>query len=167
MKLVIDPWYEVNRLKQKGLLVTKKNTDLLAHFLKNFNINTFVNDYSEPFYLDKTKQTYLPNTKPEEIIAFYKFDKDLGNHLLRDILVIEKIINTTVATEIINTYNIKDKCLFSLPNSFIESRILPNLHRIEPKTTYVKFIYKLIKYLPTSPETREYIDRNMKDDILK
>lgn len=167
MKLVINYLHEIVNLEQKGLQVNTKNYDMLLNFLRCFNVNTFINDYSSPFYCDDLKKTYIHKTKPEEIIAFYKFDKDLGNHLLREILVIEKIINTTVATEIINTYSITSKCLFRLPNSIIENNILPNLHCVEPKTTYVKFIYKLIKYLPTSSETKNYIDKTMKDDVLK
>jgi abortive infection bacteriophage resistance protein len=165
MQNVINIRNIIKLLKQNGLQVSDKQT--FHYYIKNFNYNTFIYGYSSPFYDNESTRHYDQEATSDELINLYKFDRDMSNHILRFILVIEKIINTNVTYEIINDHNIKDKCLLKLNQGYIETKIMPNLCEVEPKITYFNFIRKLIKYLPTSSFTKVYMQRNASDDITR
>jgi abortive infection bacteriophage resistance protein len=165
MQNIINPRDIIKQLSKSGLQIGDKN--VLSYHIKNFNYNTFIYGYSEPFYSNKTNRIYDHDANSNEMINLYKFDRDMANHILRYILVIEKIINTNVAYEVINHFNLRDKCLLKLDPRFLEHNVLPNLQEIEPKICYSHFIKKLIKYLPTSPVTREYVRKNTCDEIIR
>jgi abortive infection bacteriophage resistance protein len=165
MQNIINSRDIIKRLNKSGLQIGDKN--LLSYHIKNFNYNTFIYGYSEPFYLNKENQTYDHEANSNEIISLYKFDRDMANHILRYILVIEKIINTNVAYEVINHFNLRDKCLLKLDVHFLEREVLPNLREVEPKISFFNFIKKILKYLPTSPVTKRYVKKNTCDEIIR
>jgi abortive infection bacteriophage resistance protein len=164
MQSVVNVREIIKSLVKNGLNIGDKS--LLNYYIKNFNYNTFILQYSAPFLID-AQHRYDPDASSDQMIDLYKFDRDMANHILRFILVVEKIINTNVVYEIINEYNIGDKCLLKLQPSFIEHRILANLKDVEPRTTYFNFVKKLIKFLPTSEITKKYMRKNMYDDVNK
>jgi abortive infection bacteriophage resistance protein len=165
MQNIINSRDIIKQLSKSGLQIGDKA--ILNYHIKNFNYNTFVYGYSDPFYADKYNRRYDQDANSDEIIHLYKFDRDMANHILRYILVIEKIINTNVVNETINHYGIQDKCLLKLNPGYIEHQILPNLRDVEPKISYFNFIRKLVKYLPSSPPTRTYCQKNIHDDIAR
>ncbi|MDR3163912.1 MAG: Abi family protein [Mycoplasmataceae bacterium] len=165
MQNVINTHDIIKELKSNGLQIGDKQ--LFYYYVKNFNYNTFIYGYSAPFYENERLRRYDPEAISDELINLYRFDRDMANHILRFILVIEKIINTNVAYEIINQHNIKDKCLLKLNQNYIEHQIIPNLQDVEPKINYFNFIHKLIKYLPTSLATKIYMRKKAGDDITR
>jgi abortive infection bacteriophage resistance protein len=165
MSKVVNSRDIIKQLSKNGLQIGNKAT--LNYYIRNFNYNTFIHGYSDPFYIDSKNRRYDPEANSDELINLYTFDRDMANHILRFILVIEKIINTNVVYEIINQYNIRDKCLLKFENKYIQDRILPNLKNVEPKISYDNFIRKLIKYLPTSSMTRIYVQKNIHDDVIR
>jgi abortive infection bacteriophage resistance protein len=165
MKNVINFRDIVKDLSKHGLHITDKNT--LNYYIRNFNYNTFIYEYSGPFLIDNQQKKYDVDASSDQLINLFKFDRDMSNHILRYILVIEKIINTNVTYEIINDYNIRDKCLLKLDHKYIEHNILPNINDILPKTSYGHFILKLIKYLPTNTITRTFSERNARDEVYR
>jgi abortive infection bacteriophage resistance protein len=165
MSNVINSREIIKELQSKGLQVIDKS--ILNYYIRNFNYNTFVYGYSEPFYVDCEQKKYDESATSDQIINLYKFDRDMANHILRFILVIEKIMNTNVAYEIINEYNIRDKKLFKLDSHYIEKHIMPNINEIIPRTSYNNFVLKLVKYLPSNNVTKSFCDRSTKDEIYR
>jgi hypothetical protein len=165
MQSVVNIRDIIKLLAKNGLGIGDKS--LLNYYIKNFNYNTFILQYSAPFLIDPQHERYDREAISDELIALYKFDRDMANHILRFILVVEKIINTNVVYEIINEYHITDKCLFKLQPSFIEHRIFANLKDVEPRITYINFMKKLIKFLPTSEVTKKYMQKNIYDDVIR
>ncbi|GHU28579.1 hypothetical protein FACS1894152_6400 [Bacilli bacterium] len=165
MQNVVNTRDIIKSLTKNGLIVEDKQ--LFNYYIKNFNYNTFIYGYSEPFLIDVEKNKYDPEARAEELIELYRFDRDMGNHILRYILVIEKMINTNVAYEIINSYNIRDKCLFKFDQRFIETNVMTNIKDIEPRINYYNFARKLVKYLPSSKITKRYAVKNCNDEIYR
>jgi hypothetical protein len=152
----------IKDLENRGLVI--KDHKEFEYYVRNFNVNTFIVEYSD-FFENENHQ--FTNVNANDIIKLYQFDKNLGNHIFREILVIEKIINTNVAIETINYYNIVDKCLLKLDTNILHNSILRNLDKVEPYTEYKSFLYKLTKYMDSNKVTRKYIDVSAHDDILK
>jgi abortive infection bacteriophage resistance protein len=165
MQNIINPRDIIKQLSKSGLQIGNKN--VLAYHIKNFNYNTFIYGYSEPFYVNQQNRLYDRDANSNEIIDLYKFDRDMANHILRFILVIEKIINTNVSYEVINHFGLRDKCLLKLDNNFLKNEVLPNLREVEPKISYDFFIKKLVKYLSTSTATKQYARKNSCDEIIR
>ena len=111
MKKIINTKDIIKDLQKHKLEIDDKKA--FTKYIKNFNVNTVVANYSDIFYEDHAKKRYSKGVKSSYLIDLYKFDHDLGNHILRYILVVEKMLNTNVAYEIINNFQLKDKCLFS------------------------------------------------------
>jgi abortive infection bacteriophage resistance protein len=151
----------IKDLSQRGLNIVDKS--VLAYYIRNFNHNTFIEGYSVPFYDVDNK--YDKSASSDQLISLFKFDSDMANHILRFILVVEKIMNTNITYGIINEYGIQDKCLFKLDRRFIEHNIMPNINDILPRTNYDHLSLKLIKYLSTNTMTKKYSDRNSKDEV--
>jgi abortive infection bacteriophage resistance protein len=165
MQNIINLHDIIKQLAKNGLQINDKG--VLSYHIKNFNYNTFIYGYSGPFYSNKVNRIYDRDATSNEMINLYKFDRDMANHILRFILVIEKIINTNVAYEVINHYNLRDKCLLKLDMRFLDKQVLSNLRDVEPKISFNNFIKKLIKYLPTSPITKQYVKKNTCDEIIR
>jgi hypothetical protein len=165
MQNIINPHNIIKGLAKNGLQIGDKS--ILNYHIKNFNFNTFIYGYSTPFYSDIEKRRYDLDANSDELINFYKFDRDMANHVLRYILVIEKIVNTSVAYGIINYFHIKDKCLFKLDQDYIEHKIFINLKNVEPKITYIFFVRKLIKYLSSSTITKHYCLPNIHNEVFR
>lgn len=165
MKQIINSREIIKELVKKGLHVVDKG--VLNYYIRNFNYNTFIYGYSEPFLINLDQKKYDSDASSDQMINLFKFDRDLANHILRFILVIEKIMNTNVAYGIINEYGIKDKCLFKLNNNFIQHHIFTNINEINPKTNYINLAIKLVKYLPTNTATKNFYERNSNDEIYR
>ena len=165
MKNVINFRDIIKDLARNDLYITDKNT--LHYYIRNFNYNTFIYEYSGPFLINQQTKRYDSDASSDQLINLYKFDRDMSNHILRYILVIEKIMNTNVAYEIINEYGIRDKCLLKIDSKFIEHRIMPNINEIIPKISYGNFILKLVKYLPSNHVTKTFYERNARDDVYR
>jgi hypothetical protein len=165
MRNIINTRDIIKDLAKQGLYITDKA--ILNYHIRNFNYNTFIYGYSEPFYANAEQKKYDADASSDQLINLFKFDRDMANHIIRFILVIEKIMNTNVAYSIINEYEIKDKCLLKLNDKYIEQHILTNIGDVLPKIHYSNLIYKLIKYLPTSPITRNLYEKNARDEVYK
>lgn len=165
MKNVINSRDIVKDLENNGLIVD--DNKLFNFYIKNFNYNTVILNYSDVFYLDENKRKYDSEVNSSHLISLYKFDHDLGNHILRYILIIEKMLNTNVAYEIINEFHIVDRCLFKINEKYIIQNILPNLNTVETHLSPVLFIRSWIKYCSTNKLTKKYYDSNGRDEITK
>jgi hypothetical protein len=155
----------IKLLEKNGLKIGDKS--VLNYYIKNFNYNTFILEYSKPFLLDNENHRYDSDAVSDELINLYKFDRDMANHILRFILVVEKIMNTNVVYEVINEYHITDKNLLKLQPDFIEHRIFINLRDVEPRISYINFIKKIIKFLSTSEVSKKYIQKNTHDEVVR
>jgi hypothetical protein len=153
---------EIKQLEDLGLKITDR--EKFRYYVKNFNVNTFVTEYSD-FFVDEYGKYH--DTESEEIIALYNFDKNLGNHIVRDILIIEKIINTNVAYATINEFNIKDKCLFKFDRQYLRQAVLTNIGEIDPPISFEIFLRKMTKFLEANKICRKYIDYRSEDEIYK
>lgn len=151
----------VNDLKNKGLEIDDYPT--FKYYIKNFNVNTFLEEYKD-FFMQGGK---FKKTKSSELIGLYNFDKNLGNHVLRDVLVLEKIINTNVVYATINALHLKDKCLFKLKKNFLRDKVLNNVSRITPPTNFESLLFKMTKYLDTKKDLRKLIDHSMHDNVFR
>jgi hypothetical protein len=165
MQNIINSRDIIKQLSKSGLNIGDKN--VLSYHIRNFNYNTFVYGYSDPFYINAHNRLYDRDANSDEIINLYKFDRDMANHILRFILVIEKIINTNVTYEVINQFGIRDKCLLKLNPHTIEFSVMPNLKDVEPKTSCNFFLKKIVKYLPTSSVTKGYCKKDTFDEIMR
>lgn len=165
MKNIINPHTIIKNLEKQKLNIDDKK--LFSRYIKNFNVNTVVSQYSDIFYIDKNKKRYAPNACSTHLINLYKFDHDLGNHILRYILVIEKMLNTNVAYEIINEFHIGDKCLFKINNKFIQQNILANFKQVETHYSFDLFLHSLVKFCSTNSSTKQYYDPTGKDEFKK
>jgi abortive infection bacteriophage resistance protein len=152
----------LKELEHLGLVIDDKNT--FEYYVKNFNINTFIHEYSDYFLNENGR---YENTKSSELIEFYTFDKNLGIHLFKNILIIEKIINTNLAYILINQFNIKDKCLLRLDKYFIKEKVLPNVSTIEPQISFEILLIKMVKYLGANKNYRKFQDHSTGDPILQ
>jgi hypothetical protein len=123
---IVSTLENIKHLQEKGLIVT--DMEQFKYYVRNFNINTFITEYSEFFADENGKYNGVTS---EELINFYNFDRNLANHLFRNLLVIEKIINTNVANSAINEFQIKDKCLFGMDKSRL-NQIFCNTEQIDP-----------------------------------
>jgi hypothetical protein len=159
---IIDINDAVAELEKKGLKVD--DSSQLKYYIKNFNINTFLVEYSQ-FFLDE-KGVFV-NTTSSELIELYNFDKNFGNHLFRNILVLEKIINTNVAYTVINHYNLEDKCLFRLKRDDLEKRVMRNYRNITPQIAFEGLLVKMTRYLESKKSMRRLADQKIKDRVFQ
>jgi hypothetical protein len=160
--MIIDIVTLIEELKTRGLIVS--NYDEFKYYVSNFNVNTFITQYSDFF---ENEYGMFNNVDASNIIKLYVFDKNLANHIFRNILVIEKMMNTRVAVETINFFEIKDKCLLSLDLNILKNSILRNIHEVEPYIDYKGFLFKMVKYLDTNKAIKSLVDHSTHDDIMK
>lgn len=165
MQNVINTRDIIKDLIKHNLNVDDKTS--FNHYIKNFNFNTVITNYSDVFYSEPNKKMYDSEASSSHLISLYKFDRDLGNHMLRYILIIEKILNTNVAYEIINQFNIKDKCLFKINEKYITQNILSNFNQVETHLSLNMFLHSLVKYCSTNTVTKKYFNPNGNDEIKK
>lgn len=158
MKLIINTSKIIKQLQAHNLIIDDKQR--FENVLFNCNYNTVIQGYSDIFYFDKSKKLYEKGASSNQIIEFYNFDINLGNHILRYILQIEKKLNTNIAYVLINTYHIPEKCLFKLPAELIRKIIFPNYKIANPMLTYDVFMKHLTKYLDTNEYTKKYHIKN-------
>lgn len=158
MSQIINANKLIKQLEDRRLVIDDE--ERLKTTLFNCNYNTVIGGYSDIFYKDKSKHIYDEGATSSQIIEAYFFDINLGNHLLRYILQIEKKLNTNIAYVLINVYNITERCLFKLPTDFIKKIIFPNYKIANPMLTYDQFIKGLTKYLDTNDYTKRYRVKN-------
>lgn len=165
MKNIINSHDLIKDLIQHNLKVDDKK--LFNFYIKNFNFNTVILNYSDVLYENQNKKKYDSEATSTDLISLYKFDHDLGNHILRFILVIEKMLNTNVAYEIINNFHIADRCLFKINEKYITQNILSNLNEVETHLSPRMFMHSLVKYCSTNHITKSYYNPNGRDEIKK
>jgi hypothetical protein len=107
------------------------------------------------------------NATSDDLINLYSFDRDFGNHLIREILVLEKIINTNCAYATINFFHLKDKCLLKMDKNQLKEKVLPNFIYINPPLSFEQLLVKMIRYLDAKKNTRILIDHSTKDNIYR
>jgi len=160
--MVIDYDKIIAEIQANGIVVTDKEE--FDFYVKNYNINTFFNAYCD--FFEEEDGTYK-NVNSSDIIKLYEFDKNLGNHLFRYMLVIEKIINTNIAISTINHFNIENKCLFSLPIEKIKNEVLPNVNKIEPYISFESFLFKITKFLESNKQIKKLQVEGEEDVALR
>ncbi len=88
---------QINILKQRGMII--QNEDTARDYL--YHINYYrLSGYSYPFRADNDSEDFRPDTKFENIIELYIFDKRLRMLLLDEIERIEISLRTTISLEI-------------------------------------------------------------------
>jgi abortive infection bacteriophage resistance protein len=152
----------VAELEKKGLVI--KNIEEFEYYVKNFNVNTFLTGYSG-FFSDENG--VFQNTTSSDIIRLYVFDRNLGNHIFRNILIIEKIMNTRVTIETINHYDITDKCLLKMDQNVLRNSVFRNIGEVTPYVEFNTMLYRMVKYMDTNIYTKKLIDKNIADDVFK
>jgi hypothetical protein len=160
--MIIDTATLIEQLKKRGLIVS--NYEEFEYYVNNFNVNTFITQYSG--FFENANKTF-DNVDASNIIKLYVFDKNLANHIFRNILIIEKMMNTRVAVETINYFDIKDKCLLTLNPNILKNSVLRNINEVEPYIDYKAFLFKMVKYLETNKVARSMVDYSTHDDIMK
>jgi hypothetical protein len=76
-------------------------------------------------------------------------------------------MNTRVAVETINFFEIKDKCLLALDPNILKNSVLRNIHEVEPYIDYKGFLFKMVKYLETNKAVKILADHSTHDEIQK
>ncbi len=101
----IDKQIEI--LKSRNIVIEDYNN--AYEILKRNNYYYLINGYKDLF-LDRTQKTesYINNTRIEELYALYKFDKNLKINFLKYMLLIENEIDTYIAYEFSKVYGHKD-----------------------------------------------------------
>jgi abortive infection bacteriophage resistance protein len=161
--MVIDVDKIICELEEKGLKISDK--EKLTYYIKNFNVNTFLADYSD-FFINE-QGNFDQGVNSEDIIRLYIFDKNLGVHVFKCLLIIEKMINTSLVYATINVYDIKDKCLLNLDENVIKNDVLRNLDKVEPYTEFKPFLYKYTKYLDSNKNIKKLVIKDEPDNIYK
>jgi hypothetical protein len=161
--MIIDVENIIQNLQKKGLNIT--NNEEFKYYVKNFNVNTFLSDYCDFFVNNEEK--FDDGVTSDDIIKLYNFDKNLGVHVFRCLLIIEKIINTSVVYATINVHKIEDKCLLNIDENTIKNSILRNLNEIEPYTEFKPFLFKITKYLESNKSIKKLMIRDEQDNIYK
>jgi abortive infection bacteriophage resistance protein len=160
---IIDINNTVIELEKKNLKID--DLGLLKYYIKNYNINTFLVEYSQ-FFIDEATDKFI-DTSSNELIELYRFDKNFGNHLFRNILVLEKMINTNIAYNVINHYNLQDKCLLNLKRDDLLKRVMKNFHNITPPIMFDGLLIKMTRYLDAKKPIRKYMDRKIRDRVFQ
>jgi hypothetical protein len=150
---IIDYQETLDDLKKKGLTISDEKE--FMYYIKNFNVNTFVNEYSD-FFQDENGNFIDVDSK--DIINLYTFDKNMAIHIFKNLLFIEKIINTNVAVETINVFSIESKCLLDLEENILRNSVLRNINQVEPYTEFRTFLYKITRYLDSNKSIIKLID---------
>jgi light-regulated signal transduction histidine kinase (bacteriophytochrome) len=160
--MIIDIDKIIEDLKRKGLIIT--DLEEFSYYIEHYNVNTFITQYSDFF---ENEHHGFNNVNASEIIKLYIFDKNFANHIFRDILNLEKIMNTVVAVSTINYFDIKDKCILNIDENILKNSILRNIKDIQPYIEYKSFLYKMTKYLDTNKASKKLIAKDEHDDIMK
>lgn len=77
----------------------------LHEYLKEYNMQKVIDGYNDPFLDDPNNRSnsfYRNSANSDMILAFFDFEFDLSNLLIKTILRIETRINTSVCYEILN-----------------------------------------------------------------
>jgi hypothetical protein len=152
----------IAELENDGLIIDDYET--FETYISKFNINTFIYEYSEMFLDDNERYV---NVKSSDFIKLYEFDRNLSNHIFRKILIIEKIMNTSIVYNTIITQKITDHKLLSLDKNYLKQQIFPNIADVEPRLDFDHLLFKLVKYLDAGKKYKKYMIYDEKDDILK
>lgn len=150
---VINSDYIIKNLENKGLFIDDHDT--FKFYIDNFNYNTFIVYFGS--FFENDNDLYV-NTSSNELIALYNFEKNFSNHLFRDMLILEKRLNTLVAISAINHFNIKDKCLLKHSINELRENIFPNVANIKPYTDLDKLLNKFTKFLDNKKYHRYHQD---------
>ncbi len=142
------------KLEKQNLKID--NPKKLKKWIFDYNFFTIFDSCSNPFFSNVQRKVYAKRATSNQIINLYEFDFNFRNHVLRDILRIEKKINTHLAYAIINYFSIKDHCLLKFDMSFIKSKIFPNFNLIEPKLDFNDFISLLISRCESNSVTKKF-----------
>lgn len=73
-KLVTTVEVQVNQLKNRGLIITDEN--LAKHYLSNISYYRLAG-YWWPMQADKINHFFKPNSRFEDVIGLYNFDREL------------------------------------------------------------------------------------------
>jgi len=88
---------QIEILESRGLTINDKS--FAMYILSTENYYNIINGYKSPFidYSNTSSESFLPNTKFEEIYALYEFDRNLRILFLKFLLKIENMVKTNIA----------------------------------------------------------------------
>lgn len=97
---------QIKILKARGIIINDENAKII---LEENNYYYLINGYKDLFINKNSKiEKYREQVKLEEIFALYKFDSELRINLLRDILIVERRLDTYIAYEFSKVYGNKE-----------------------------------------------------------
>lgn len=97
---------QIKILKSRNIII--ENYEKTYKILEKNNYYYLINGYKDLFLNEKYEDTYINNTKIEEIFSIYQFDKNIKINFLKYILLIENEIDSYIAYEFSKSYGHKD-----------------------------------------------------------
>lgn len=105
---VMKPFFtyeqQLEKLKSSGLIIADEEAAL--GYLKSEGYYNLINGYSHFF---RKNNKIIPGTKFEDVLALYRFDKDLRNILYKYTSTIECHIKTVIAHEFSKVHGVDEK----------------------------------------------------------
>lgn len=153
---------QLNKLKEEGLVIDDEVN--AAEYLKREGYYNVINGYSEIFknkFSDGTKK-YIKNTKFDDVLELYRFDKNLRSMMYKYILSIETYIKSLVSYEFSKVHGVDEnkylqlEC-FSEKDSEAVERLLEECRKIitdaiNTKSNryrkYIEHTYIVHKHIP-------------------
>lgn len=155
MQKIINFSTIAKKLKQQNLIINIP--DKFKKWFFNYNYLVVLNGYSDAFYQNPKTRRYDNKATTSQIMLLHEFDVNFANHMLRDILRIERKLNTKLAYEIINTFRLEDHCLFKKDLNTIKQKIFPNFDLVTPSHDFDRFINNLVRYCDTNIVTKRFM----------
>jgi len=152
----------LDHIQTKGIIVS--DVKRLESYITNYNYNRVIKPYTKIFS-DQELKDY--NVSTDDIIDIYELDKKLSILFLKNILEIEKRLNTAIAYVIEDTFKIYDGCIFKYEKKFLQQHIFSNCNDKDCGMPFDKLISKLTKYAHINPNTNIYENVNKNNLFFK
>jgi len=147
-------------IQSKGIIVS--DVKRLESYITNYNYNRVMKPYTK-LYSEQEIKEYQITT--DDILNIYELDKKISILFLRNILEIEKRLNTAIAYIIEDTFKIYDGCIFKYEKKFIQQHVFSNCG--EAGLGFDQLISKLTKYAHINPNTNIYEDTKKNNLFMK
>jgi len=147
-------------IQSKGIIVS--DVKRLESYITNYNYNRVMKPYIK-LYSEQEIKEYQITT--DDILNIYELDKKISILFLRNILEIEKRLNTAIAYIIEDTFKIYDGCIFKYEKKFIQQHVFSNCG--EAGLGFDQLISKLTKYAHINPNTNIYEDTKKNNLFMK
>lgn len=143
----------LEHIQTKGIIVS--DVKRLESYITKYNYNRVMKPYTKIFS-DQELKEYSVTT--DDILNIYELDNKLSMLFLRDILEVEKKLNTSIAYVIEDTFKIYDGCIFKYEKKFLQQHVFSNCHDKDCGMSFEQLISKITKYAHINPNTNIYED---------